>query len=1077
MLKLIYGISGSGKTYFIDTQILKALAEGRNVTLLVPEQEAIEAERRIADRADKDGILCEKLSVVSFRRLANLAFRQYGGIEYNNIGDGGKILIIWRIVEELAPQLSAYKNNRDRTLIERLFSVCNELKRYCITANMLSSLADKTEDDALRAKLNDISLIYSAYTAQLKYEYSDPTDDVTRLSEILKEKKFLRDTSLFLDSFNGFTVPELRCLEFAMMQCDVTATLCLSETKGKTGYSKVEHTEKALVDMAKRHNIPLDQSVYLKPLSQYSPKEFRLIQDKLFDFSYEEGTSERSDRITLAKCRDAFSQAEFIALNICKLVRNGARYRDIAVINRNTESYDGVLDVIFEKYGIPLFFSKRSKLTDTAIYRTVISALDVIQNNFRTENVMTYIKYGLCGVSTFEIDLIESYTATWGLTEARWTDEYDWNMNPSGFTDIIKEADEKKLRIINDIRRRVCDPILQLKEDISKTDLKNGCKAIYKFMQNCGIHEYYASSNELSDTTAYNTFISLLDNCVTTVGDLPINTNVLSSILYLCAKNTDFGRIPATFDRITAGDASILRVNGCKHVFITDCENGVFPKAATDDSFFSEREKNILSQNGIELSPDLSEQNDAEMFYFLSACGASETLTATYCLADGKEHPSIGFSRLCTLFPKNTVIEYPSSYSVIDKIQTLDSSFEAALASKNSPLFDIMKRIYAENGQTFNIPDQRISEPINVISPLSADAVFGDHINITHSRIENYVKCPFSYYCNYVLKLGEKKYSYFRASDMGTYIHRILEIVISILYGDEYKNKDITEKDIVDITEQTINKVLRDIIGEQGIQNMRLQALAERLKKTAILLVRNIVAEFKNSDFVPKYFEFRIGKGQNGIDALTFTLPDGTDINVSGIVDRVDCYEKDGNIYVRVVDYKTGTHEHSLENIALGIDMQMFLYLFTICKSKKSSLFSSDGTKCGDILPAGVLYQPSRLKIAKEATLSDASDAVTHVERTLLRSGVLLKDDLVLNAMEKGLEGKYIPVKDGSPVSKAVALKTLDEFGEILKTIENTILEIGTKMKSGEASASPMKNKVADACKYCSMYPVCRSKK
>lgn len=1076
MLKLIYGISGSGKTYLSDTLILKALADGKNVTLLVPEQEAIEAERRIADRADSDGILCENLTVVSFRRLADLAFRKYGGIEYKNISDGGKMLILWRIVEELAPALHTYKNNRDRTLIERLFSVCNELKRYCITASMLSRLADKTEDEALKAKLSDIALIYSAYTSQITYEYSDPTDDVTRLSEILKEKPMLKDSLLFLDSFHGFTVPELRCLEFAMMQCDVTITLSLPDVKGKTGYCTVEKTENALLDMAKRHNIPYDKSTRLTPISEYSPKEFRLIQDKLFDFSFSSEKTLPSERITFAKCRDAFSQAEFIAINICKLVRSGARYRDIAVINRNPESYDGVLDVIFEKYGIPLFFSKRSKLTDTAIYRTVIGALDVIQNNFRTENVMTYIKYGLCGVSPLEIDLLESYTATWGLTETRWTDEFDWNMNPSGFTDIITESGAEQLKLINEIRRRVCEPILRLKEDISSTNLENGCKAIYKFMQTCGIYAFCADSKDPADVTAYNTFVSLLDNCVTAVGDLPIDSRVLSSVLYLSAKNTDFGRIPATFDRVTAGDASILRVNGCKHVFLTDCENGVFPKAATDDSFFTEVEKSILSRNGIELSPDLSEQNDAEMFYFLSACGASETLTATFCLSDGDAHPSIGFTRLCSLFPANEVIEYPKAYSAIDKIQTISASYEAALASKGSPLFDVMKRIYEENGQPFDVSSQKIAEQINVISSESAESVFGKQINLTHSRIENYVKCPFSYYCNYVLKLGEKKHSYFRASDMGTYIHRILELVVSILYGEEFKNKEITDKDVLEITERTVNSVLRDIIGEQNFENMRLKALTDRLKKTVLLLIRNIVAEFKNSSFAPKYFEFRIGRGQSGVEALNFVLPDGTNINVSGVIDRVDSYEKDGKIYVRVVDYKTGTHEHSLDNIALGIDMQMFLYLFAICKSGNTALFSDDGEGKKELLPAGVLYQPSRLKITKTQCRSSEEDALSFTEKTLLRSGVLLNDDSILKAMDHRLEARYIPVKDGAPISKDVALKTLDEFGGILNTIEDTIKEIGEKMKSGQASASPMKNKIADACKYCSMYPVCRSK-
>jgi len=85
----------------------------------------------------------------------------------------------------------------------------------------------------------------------------------------------------------------------------------------------------------------------------------------------------------------------------------------------------------------------------------------------------------------------------------------------------------------------------------------------------------------------------------------------------------------------------------------------------------------------------------------------------------------------------------------------------------------------------------------------------------------------------------------------------------------------------------------------------------------------------------------------------------------------------------------------------------------------------------------------------------------------------------ILNAMEDGLEGRFIPVKieKEALVSSSVSLKTLDEFGELLSDIENTITEIGTKMKMGNASAVPMKNKIADACKYCKMYPVCRNKK
>ncbi|MBQ4543638.1 MAG: PD-(D/E)XK nuclease family protein, partial [Clostridia bacterium] len=42
-----------------------------------------------------------------------------------------------------------------------------------------------------------------------------------------------------------------------------------------------------------------------------------------------------------------------------------------------------------------------------------------------------------------------------------------------------------------------------------------------------------------------------------------------------------------------------------------------------------------------------------------------------------------------------------------------------------------------------------------------------------------FVLCHFSYFCTHILKLDEKKPAKFDASDIGNFIHRILEIFIS----------------------------------------------------------------------------------------------------------------------------------------------------------------------------------------------------------------------------------------------------------------------------------------------------------
>ena len=44
-------------------------------------------------------------------------------------------------------------------------------------------------------------------------------------------------------------------------------------------------------------------------------------------------------------------------------------------------------------------------------------------------------------------------------------------------------------------------------------------------------------------------------------------------------------------------------------------------------------------------------------------------------------------------------------------------------------------------------------------------------------------------------------------------------------------------------------------------------------------------------------------------------------------------YEENGTKYIRVVDYKSGTKNFVYSDVLYGLNLQMFIYLFTICNS------------------------------------------------------------------------------------------------------------------------------------------------
>jgi ATP-dependent helicase/nuclease subunit B len=271
-----------------------------------------------------------------------------------------------------------------------------------------------------------------------------------------------------------------------------------------------------------------------------------------------------------------------------------------------------------------------------------------------------------------------------------------------------------------------------------------------------------------------------------------------------------------------------------------------------------------------------------------------------------------------------------------------------------------------------------------------------------------------------------------------------------------------------------INRYLIACCGNQESASVRLQNLFRRLQRNAILLVQNLVQEFKQSSFYPAFFELPMGtkESENGAKTLEIPLTDGTKAQIYGIIDRVDLYEQDNEVYIRVVDYKTGVTEHRLEDVQYGINLQMFIYLFALWKNPPKVL--KDRVKATEntaFLPAGVLYFSAKPPSIR-SNVGFLSPEVYQEAMLIPRTGLLLDDDRVLEAMEHGLQNKFIPLDDGK---KGIHLQNLEEFGVLYRQICDVVSNIATEMKNGVADATPNFHK--NNCDYCSYQDICRKAK
>ena len=109
MLHLILGAAGTGKTALLHEKIAECVRGGGKAVLLVPEQYSFESEKALYRRLGaKDALSVE---VLSFTRLCDRIFREYGGLAGVHLDETAKVLLMSVALGEIGGELRAYRKN------------------------------------------------------------------------------------------------------------------------------------------------------------------------------------------------------------------------------------------------------------------------------------------------------------------------------------------------------------------------------------------------------------------------------------------------------------------------------------------------------------------------------------------------------------------------------------------------------------------------------------------------------------------------------------------------------------------------------------------------------------------------------------------------------------------------------------------------------------------------------------------------------------------------------------------------------------------------------------------------------
>ena len=271
--------------------------------------------------------------------------------------------------------------------------------------------------------------------------------------------------------------------------------------------------------------------------------------------------------------------------------------------------------------------------------------------------------------------------------------------------------------------------------------------------------------------------------------------------------------------------------------------------------------------------------------------------------------------------------------------------------------------------------------------------------------------------------------------------------------------KTLTDEDTEKLLDEAVEEYVSDY--EQGMlkDDARREYTVVKIKRLMKRTIDTLKFQINRGKFTPSGHEVSFRR--------EIEIDDATKLVLRGKVDRVDLCGDGDNIYVRIVDYKSSTHDVDISSVYFGIEQQLEVYMREILLSEQKKHPGMN------IVPSALLYY----KLDNPIVEYDSKDVEKDIRKALSMKGVLLaeEENLKLNDESVMEESMVVPAKikkDGIDTeSRSMLSKT--EIESLLNYTDRMIKRIGKKVFDGDISISPFATDKFEACGQCEYCSVC----
>lgn len=227
---------------------------------------------------------------------------------------------------------------------------------------------------------------------------------------------------------------------------------------------------------------------------------------------------------------------------------------------------------------------------------------------------------------------------------------------------------------------------------------------------------------------------------------------------------------------------------------------------------------------------------------------------------------------------------------------------------------------------------------------------------------------------------------------------------LRLVYDPAGEQKRLTQETVEEVSEQYASALLHS--------SARNEYMIKRMKRIMERTIWALTSQVRAGKFIPSNFEVPF-LSSTELESVNLTLAEHGHMRLKGRIDRIDTCETEEEIYVKVIDYKSGNKVFDLQDFYYGLQLQLVVYL-NAAMELEQRIHPHKKVK-----PAGIFYYNMKDPLLDQKEDETPEETSRRMLKELRPNGLVNGEEAIVKAMDLNLEksSDVIPVsrnKDGA---------------------------------------------------------------